>query len=277
MHFTQEKVNLHTHSFYCRHGSGTIEDYVNRAVSDGLEVLGFSEHCPLPDVTYPENARMDYSELPLYERDVRAAAGRGDIRVLLGAECDWISHELPFYKDDLLAKRGYDYLAVGIHYMVNPHTGKNTYLGHFTDLPLNLLREYVNLYTEGLASGVFLFGCHPDLIFTGLDCWDKNAESASMDIIRCALQYNMPLEINDYGLRKKMIQTSSGPRPPYPVKEFWELARDEGVCIIANSDAHRPEDVAGHTVHTMSFAKELGIEFASYELEERKIRICESH
>ena len=64
MIYTPDKVNLHTHSFYCKHGSGTIADYVEQARKDGLKLLGFSEHCPLPDREYQKGNRMDYEDLP---------------------------------------------------------------------------------------------------------------------------------------------------------------------------------------------------------------------
>ena len=103
MIYTPDKVNLHTHSFYCRHGSGTIDEYVTYAKSEGLGLLGFSEHCPLPDREYQKGNRMEFEELPLYEADIRKAQQENpDIRLLIGAECDWLPDEAGFYKDGLL-------------------------------------------------------------------------------------------------------------------------------------------------------------------------------
>ncbi len=267
MIFSQKEVNLHTHSFYCRHGSGTIAEYVAQAEKDNLKVLGFSEHCPLPDREFCKGERMDYPELPLYERDVNQAKKEANIHVLLGAECDWVPGEESLYKDELLGRRNYDYIICSIHNMKDPNTGKDTYLGRITDLNTKLLSEYVNLYTAGLASGMFLFGCHPDLVFAGYKKWDNNAKAAAKDIISCAKQYNVPLEINDYGLRKPFIQTEEGMRPAYPLKHFWEMVVSEGgIRVVCNSDAHRAVDVDAHTINATAFAKELGIEFASYSL-----------
>ena len=42
------KVNLHTHTHSCRHGSGNIADYMFWAEREKFDVLGFSEHVPLP-------------------------------------------------------------------------------------------------------------------------------------------------------------------------------------------------------------------------------------
>ena len=40
------KVNIHTHTYRCGHASGTPEEYIKRAIENGIEVLGFSEHAP---------------------------------------------------------------------------------------------------------------------------------------------------------------------------------------------------------------------------------------
>ena len=72
MRYLQNEVNLHTHSFYCRHGEGKISEYVKKAEEKVLlKVLGFSEHAPLPDKILYYGTRMDYSDLDRYDRDVK--------------------------------------------------------------------------------------------------------------------------------------------------------------------------------------------------------------
>jgi len=267
MIYSQDRVNLHTHSFYCIHGTGKISEYVSEAESAGLQVLGFSEHCPLPDREYRKGDRMTYPELPLYEKDVYEARSTSKMQILLGAECDWLPDEESFYRDDLLGSRHYDYLVGAVHHLADPLTGAEKYLGRIVDLPLKTLREYVDIYTAGIASGLYTFCAHPDLVFAAYRNWDANAIAASRDIIRCALQYDMPLEINGYGLKKPPVDTPQGPRPMYPVSQFWELALGEGVRVVANSDAHRPADVAQNMFGAMSFAQSMGIKLCSYDID----------
>ena len=269
MIYTPDKVNLHTHSFYCRHGKGTIAEYVEFAKREGLGLLGFSEHCPLPDREYQKGNRMDFEELPLYEADIRSEQLRNpDIRILIGAECDWLPDELGFYKDGLLGERGYDYISCSVHDMTDS-AGEEHYLGHFTSMDVPTLLRYVRIYTDALRTGIFTFGCHPDLFMAGYRRWDADVIAASKDIIQCAIDCNIPLEFNDLGLRKKPIVADDGTvRAPYPVLEFWELARDLGVTAITNSDAHKPADVAAHKRSTMLWAKELGLKLSGWELDQ---------
>ncbi|MCB7558415.1 PHP domain-containing protein, partial [Tyzzerella nexilis] len=42
------KTNFHTHTFRCGHAVGNEEAMVKSAIEEGIEVLGFSEHVPLP-------------------------------------------------------------------------------------------------------------------------------------------------------------------------------------------------------------------------------------
>ena len=42
------KTNYHTHTFRCGHAIGDEEEMVISALNEGIEVLGFSEHVPLP-------------------------------------------------------------------------------------------------------------------------------------------------------------------------------------------------------------------------------------
>ena len=46
------RVNLHTHTYRCKHASGTVDDYCREAVKAGISILGFAEHTPFPDGEY---------------------------------------------------------------------------------------------------------------------------------------------------------------------------------------------------------------------------------
>lgn len=40
------KFDLHTHHERCGHAVGGIRDYIEAAVSEGLQVIGISDHSP---------------------------------------------------------------------------------------------------------------------------------------------------------------------------------------------------------------------------------------
>ncbi len=238
--FTQNEVNLHTHSFYCGHGTGEISDYVHAAV-DGkrLKVLGFSEHCQTPDNYYPD--RMRFETFETYMETVKSFCSGGEenegLRVLLGAECDWNSHYVPYYSY-LKQRLGFSYLIGSVHYCQDRETGRLLYLGKILEIG-PYLGSYVKDYTDMLSSGLFLFGCHPDLFCYHTE-WNKDLEMAASEIIDCARQYNMVLEVNGQGCLKKHVKSDGSTRYPYPVPEFWAMVREAGVRVCVNSDAHNP-------------------------------------
>lgn len=280
--YSQAEVNLHTHSWYCGHGKGEIPDYVAAAKERGdLKVLGFSEHCPVPDNRW-SSTRMDYSLLPSYVKDVRAARdcesslGEAGFRILLGAECDSLKGYFSYYRDELLGECGFDYLIGAVHFHHDEETGEDLYPNKIPNYT-PYLGEYVKNYTDMLESGIFLLGAHPDL-FCYYTPWSADLKAASNDIIQCALENDMPLEMNGLGIRKGIIEIGGVKRTRYTIKEFWEMAVDAGVRICCNSDAHRPEDVHGWPAHDgyinecFEFASKVGASFVSWEIEGERIR-----
>lgn len=280
--YSQAEVNLHTHSWYCGHGKGDISDYVAAAKERGdLKVLGFSEHCPVPDNRWA-STRMDYSLLPSYVDDVRKARdseallGDGGLRILLGAECDSLKSYFPYYRDELLGERGFDYLIGAVHFHHDEETGEDLYPNKIPNYT-PFLGEYVENYTNMLESGLFLLGAHPDL-FCYSTPWSPDLKAASKDIIQCALENDMPLEINGLGIRKGVLEVGGEKRTRYTIGEFWEMAVDAGVKICCNSDAHRPEDVHGWPLHDgyvnecFEFASKVGASFVSWKVEDKGIR-----
>lgn len=275
--YSQDKVNLHTHSWYCGHGKGEISDYVKQAKAEGkLSVLGFSEHCPVPDDRW-SSTRMAYEKLPSYVADVRKASAeelrgadgsRADgasLKVLLGAECDYMPEYYSYYKDELLGRQGFDYLIGAVHFHHDPITGAYIYPNKIPDYT-PFLGEYVKNYVNTIESGLFLLCAHPDLYAYNTP-WSVELKAAAKDIIQCALEHNMPLEVNCYGLRKGQVLIGGQMRYHYTIREFWEMALEAGVKICCNSDAHKPVHLSNEP--GLEFGKELGIEFVKWDVQTR--------
>lgn len=66
------KANYHTHTRWCRHGQGEIEDYILTAISHGYRELAITEHVPHRDNLDPR--RLQWEEFP----EFNAALDRGD-------------------------------------------------------------------------------------------------------------------------------------------------------------------------------------------------------
>ena len=251
--------NYHTHTYRCKHATEDVSEYCQAALDQGLQVLGISDHTALPDDRWP-NIRMPVAELPNYINAIDTAIiSFPDLRILKGAECEYAPEYHSFFEDTLLGEHNFDYLIGAAHYFplngewVGSYGGADTVEG---------LRAYTDYLIESMQSGLFAFMAHPDLFGNCYHQWDSNTINASKDIFAAAESLQIPLEINGYGLRKPKITTSAGTRPMYPWLPFWELASEYNILAIANSDAHRPQDVSANIAEATELGQKSGLKFA---------------
>ena len=240
-------ANYHTHTYRCGHASGDCLDYARVGAAAGLEILGFSDHTPLPSL--PDSSwgemRMAMDEIHEYEAAIAAArAAHPQLRILSGLECEYDDDWHSFYRDEILARRGYDYLIAGCHF--TPFDGDWVpSFGHITTP--RLLKAYADYTVRTMESGLFAFVTHPDLIGCSNPEWTAETAACARDICAASAALGVPLEINSYGFRKPWMDSAAGRRPAYPWPPFWEVAAAHGVKVVLSSDAHRPQDtMAGY-------------------------------
>lgn len=258
-------ANYHTHTELCKHATGMPREYIVKAWEAGCSALGFSDHCPYPDEIKEKfwaSTRMSENQVTLYFEEIKKA--EADARkagftfpVYTGFECEWDKTIYSWYKDDLLGGFSVDYLILGAHWITEPD-GSHLYIAEVTD-DVNLLHQYIDQTIEGMASGIFKFIAHPDMFMSGWKEWDKEAEMCSKALIDAAIDLDLPLEVNGFGIIKPMNETSRGLRFQYPYREFWEMVAEREAKVICNSDAHKPELVIENARHAREFAIEIGI------------------
>ena len=228
--------NYHTHTFRNHHTVGTEREYIESAIKNGFQTLGFSEHAPyrFPDghVSYfhmfPEDLN-DYIQTLLTLK----AEYAGRIEILIGYEAEYY----PRFFDDLLARitqYPVDYLLLGQHYIHNEIDG--VYVYEPTDDP-EILKVYVNQCIAGLDTGLYTYLAHPDLIYTSQPVFDETCREAAYTLCEEAKKLDLPLEYNLYGVDKRARGEFSG--LGYPCAAFWEIAAKTGVRAIIGFDAHK--------------------------------------
>ena len=238
-------ANYHTHTRWCRHAEGEIEDYIQEALRKGLKAVAITEHVPHEQNFDPR--RMQWEEFPAFNAELDSLIRKyeGKIHVIKGFECEYYPFALEHYRM-FRDKYGYKLLILG------QHTNRTRTLDNFAPKGEQGLREYADDVIEGLRTGLFTFLAHPDVALCGYYETDAFALEQMKRIFEVCEELKIPVEINANGFR-------DGRR--YPDRQVWELSRNYRLTWLINSDAHLVEhlcDEAG-VGGTEAFAKELGI------------------
>ena len=244
------KANYHTHTWRCNHAKGTEREYVEAAISRGLEVLGFSDHTPYPFPWYHHSfIRMCCGQLPEYAEMTRTLREefRDRIDIKLGVEAEYYPDYFSSLRS-LLADHGVEYMILGQHYLGNEILGH--YSGRATSEPKHL-EQYCAQCKDAMQTGLFSYFAHPDLIrFVGSEeAYNKEIRSLCREAKNCGL----PLEINLLGIE-------AGKH--YPNRRFWEIAAEEGNPVILGCDTHDPKALLSRASEekAMELISELGLE-----------------
>lgn len=261
------KINLHTHTFHCRHAVGKVEDYCREAEKAGISILGFSDHGPFPDAEYHPD-RMFYREMPDYVREIEEAKRKfPEITLLKALEMDYRPClGKAFYEDEYFGKFGLDYLIGGAHYIPAAGGLSARSPGFMSPMPEELVKGFMKSAVDTMETGLIEYLTHPDIVAMSCPVWTPNLKSIFREVIDASIALDIPLEINAYGMRKPPIETPSGKRQPYPWHPFWEMAAEANVKAVIGTDAHRPEDVWGNYDEAKRFADELGIKIRNEEV-----------
>ena len=240
------KANYHTHTSRCHHATGTEREYIEAAIENGIQVLGFSDHTPyLFNDEHSQHIRMRMNELDGYIStvlDLKKEYQR-DIDIHVGLEVEYF----PKYFDEIYEKlKQYplEYFLLAGHWYGNSHK-TDPYFGLYTENP-EILKNYHEQMTEGIKRGCFTYVAHPDLIN-----YPSNTalyEETMRDICRVANAYELPLEINLRGVRTYK---------QYPNPDFWKIAGEENCKVVIGIDAHGIDelDYAGAYQKAMTYVE----------------------
>ncbi len=232
------KANYHTHTSRCNHATGTEREYIETAIENGIQILGFSDHTPyMFDDEYSAYIRMKMNELEGYVTTILDLKKeyQKDIQIHLGLEVEYFAgcfDEL--YRE--LEQYPLEYLLLATHWYGNSHKTE-PYFGIYTE-DEKVLANYYEQVIEGMKRGCFTYLAHPDLIN-----YPSNTtlyERTMRKVCQASKRYQVPLEINLRGLRFGK---------QYPNPDFWRIAGEEQCKVIIGCDAHEPEELVCQDVY----------------------------
>lgn len=233
-------VDYHMHTPLCRHAEGQPEEYVERALSIGLQEIGFSDHAPLVANHIPDVCMLD-EELPLYHRMIEDVQARfhDKLTIRMALEADYIPG---FEKQTqtLLSGYPYDYVIGSVHFIEDWCFDNPADMAHWQEVNVDeIYRRYYSLLRQAAQSRLFDIMGHVDLV---KKFGHRPQKDISSEIRKTAMVFKengVGIEINTAGLRKPVQEI-------YPSLDSLKIYRQAGVLLTFGSDAHRPFEVGMH-------------------------------
>ncbi|MCF7846015.1 MAG: histidinol-phosphatase [Candidatus Peribacteraceae bacterium] len=247
-------------------GANTAEEMIEAAIKKGVEILGISEHSPrLPEYRYADDPPDEVRGLKGWARflvDLEELKKKyaSHIEILKGCEVDWLGEEnLPWVKD-LLNKGRFDYTIGSVHFLGKwgfdyEKDWKAGYQNFAS--ATEIYEKYFAEYARMARLDLFDIGGHFDLIKKFNNEFPLPEGVDVFELARPALDAvadsKMVLEVSSAGLTKPCQDW-------YPSAELLRAARERGIPVTLNSDAHSVERIAENFNAAKDFAKSVGYE-----------------
>ena len=247
------KIDLHNHTTLCNHAEGTVEAYIQKAISQRIDIYGFSDHAPMD---YDKKYRMDFEQMHLYETWVKEVkvTYAGKIEVLLGYEVDFMEG----YIDARVLEREVDYLIGSVHFIDNWGFDNPAFIGGYEDKDIDAIwTAYFDAVTQMAQTGYFQIVGHLDLLKVFKYLPKTNMLTLAHTALQAIKKAGMAVEINTAGYRKPIGEQ-------YPSRELLEEIYSLGIPITFGSDAHHEEQVGLNLERAYDLARDIG--FTQYAI-----------
>lgn len=239
-------IDLHVHTWRCRHAVGTVAEYVDAAAQRGVATIAITDHLPLSPALVARDPSvagyaMPAAEMPDYVTEVLDARQRavqaGGPEVLLGVEADLYPGNEEFVAASI-AEYPFDVVLGSVHFVDgwafdDPDRTDGYAAWDVRELWERYFDDLIGAARSGLADVIG----HADLVKKfgyvpegDLDGMYRRAASAFAEA-------GVAVEVNTAGLRKPCAEL-------YPSQAFLGALRRENVPVTIGSDAHAPVEVA---------------------------------
>lgn len=220
--------NYHTHTYLCSHATGKPEEYVKRAVDNGVKCMGFSDHIPCKlEGGFQSLYRVPMEKISEYIEIISDLKEKykEELDIKIGFESEYYPEYFDMMKETAVLS-GAEYLILGQHFLGPENLPESLYTNQkFTDE--KYLKKYTDLIIAGMKTGAFSYVAHPDIMnFVGdEDVYDREITR----MCNASKEYDVPLEINCLGIRDGR---------DYPNIKFWKIVGREKAPATIGFDAH---------------------------------------
>ncbi len=258
-------TNYHSHTDYCD-GKGSVNDYIESAISAKFKSYGISSHNPLRNgASWGMNPEFFHN----YINDIKEARlnFKNQIELSLGMEVDYFSDEdRPHHYIDQL-----DYWIGSIHFIDKFPNGEDWEIDGATNIFKNglekifkndikkVISRYYELTTEMISKWQPPIIGHLDKIkiHNSKEFFFDEHEDWYLHLVNLVLEEAAKnqsiIEINTRGLYKGIVSE------PYPSWHIIEMIRSKNIPIMLNSDSHHVREIQGSFEYVAERLKGLGI------------------
>lgn len=244
-------ADYHMHTPLCKHAVGEPEAYARRAIERGIEEIGFSDHCPMPE-SYDPDWRMARSEYPAYAEMVRRCQKAfPQLSIKFGLEADY-HPGTEAYVREVIAAYPFDYVIGSVHYLGEWGFDNPDLAYRFEGKDLHeVYRQYYELIVKLAETGMYDIVGHPDVIKKFGHRPSRDYEALERRALQAVAAAGMALDVNTSGLRRPAKEI-------YPSLRILKSAREMGIDITFGSDAHDPKLVGESFAEALIHVKAAG-------------------
>lgn len=243
--------NLHTHSNFSD-GKANAEDVVTEAIKQGLEVLGFSDHSPVP---FENSFAIKNDEVHNYIATIKSLKEKyqDKIDIYCSMEMDFIPGIVKDFKKTK-EELGLDYMIGSVHLVGNDverlwfidgskvetyDEGLNNFYGG--DIKKGV-KTFFYQYNEMIETEEFDIVGHFDKIkmhnrdryFLEEDKWYRDLLMETLTLIK---EKSLIVEVNTRGIYKKRSTDF------YPSTWVLPIMKEMNIPVVISSDAHLPSEL----------------------------------
>lgn len=244
-------INYHTHTYLCGHASGSIDEYIEKAIQLDIKELGFADHAPIP-LPQRKGITMEPGQVELYISEIltRKEKYHERIDIRLGFEVDYpLFHTFDerYFTDDRI-----DYLIGSCHFLGDWAFDHPKYMDEFDRRNIDdIYREYYGHIKNMITTGLFNFIGHFDLVKKFGHRPLGNFTKIIEEIADLCSKHDVAYEVNTAGLLKPVNEI-------YPSEQIISILFNKNVPVTLGADAHEPDLVGYYIPEAVEILKQIG-------------------
>jgi histidinol-phosphatase (PHP family) len=229
-------IDNHIHTKLCKHAEGEVFEYVEKAISNGINEIAFTDHIPLPN-NFDLAHRMQQNEMEIYTKWIEKARNNyPEITILFGIEADFYEG-FEEYTESFISQYNFDIVIMSVHFIRHWPEGNWVFDYSFSDKSReDIYKDYLITVIKGIETGLFDVLGHVDMIKIFGDSLIRLIPSEVDILLEALKEHDMSIEINSSGYRKKV-------KEPYPGLDWLPFIKEKSIPLTTGSDAHHPDQV----------------------------------